>query len=268
MQHDAPAAPPPANADGLASVYDARRANLRARLEERGAKTALAQAMNVTPANISHFLRDPGQPGARPIHEDLARVMEVALHLPPYELDKPYGPAGTLPTPLHVPARPVAWAAAGVAPPMPAMVLAGPALTTAYGKIKTAVSRVAFPKLSLREDSPPPDFSETRPMPMPPELREPRSPFTKSAITQLRDQIAHGVNTDTIEAVLEIVKLLARQADTMGVRLHAVPTSRLVAMVQTVAMIKANAAVNDETLAGVIDGLLLPDGLRYDEPSR
>jgi hypothetical protein len=74
----------------ITSVYDARRENLRARLEERGAKTALAVKLGVTQPFVSHLLRDPTEATARVIHEDLAKQIEEITGLQPGELDLPF----------------------------------------------------------------------------------------------------------------------------------------------------------------------------------
>lgn len=72
------------------TVYDARRENLRAKLEGRGAKTALAERLGVTQPFVSHLLRNPNEPTARLIHEDLAKQLEEVLGMRPGELDLPF----------------------------------------------------------------------------------------------------------------------------------------------------------------------------------
>lgn len=52
-----------------------------------GAKQQLALKLNMTPPQVSHWLREPHRAGARKIHEDSAREIESALGLPPGDLD-------------------------------------------------------------------------------------------------------------------------------------------------------------------------------------
>lgn len=71
----------------MPTVYEVRRANLIRLTQEPGAKQALALKLNMTPAQISHWLRAPGRGGARVIHEDSARRIEGVLGLAPGDLD-------------------------------------------------------------------------------------------------------------------------------------------------------------------------------------
>lgn len=76
------------------TVYDIRRRNLARLLKEFGAKTQLAIRLDMTPAQVSHWLRDPAQAHARLIHEDSARQIEKAIGLEAGSLDKdPSAPA-------------------------------------------------------------------------------------------------------------------------------------------------------------------------------
>lgn len=75
----------------MVTVYEIRRANLIRLTQEKGAKQALALKLDMTAAQISHWLRAPDRPGARLIHEDSARQIEAALGLAPGELDVPHG---------------------------------------------------------------------------------------------------------------------------------------------------------------------------------
>lgn len=70
------------------SVFELRRQNLARLLKESGAKTALAVKLDMTPAQISHWLRNPKQESARLIHEESARAIEKVIGLAPGELDR------------------------------------------------------------------------------------------------------------------------------------------------------------------------------------
>lgn len=69
-------------------IYDRRRRNLAALLQEVGAKTALAVKLDMTAAQISHWLRAPDKAGARQIKEDSARQIERAIGLQLGALDR------------------------------------------------------------------------------------------------------------------------------------------------------------------------------------
>jgi predicted transcriptional regulator len=66
-----------------------RRANLARLLEQsgHGAKQKLALALGLTPPQVSHWLRQPGKPGARHIQESSARAIEHVVGLAPLTLD-------------------------------------------------------------------------------------------------------------------------------------------------------------------------------------
>lgn len=70
-------------------VYELRRRNLTRILDEAGpgARQRLALRLNMTPPMVSHWLREPGKPRARKIHEASARQIEQALGLLPGTLD-------------------------------------------------------------------------------------------------------------------------------------------------------------------------------------
>jgi hypothetical protein len=79
----------PAEGNSMSTVYEIRRANLIRLTQEPGSKQALALKLNMTPAQVSHWLRIPGRYGARRLHEDHARQIENVLGLSPGELDTP-----------------------------------------------------------------------------------------------------------------------------------------------------------------------------------
>lgn len=74
-------------------IYEIRRRNLARLLTESGAKVALAIKLDVTGAQISHWLRQPGERGSRTIKEDVARRIENVMGLPLGALDKEPSPA-------------------------------------------------------------------------------------------------------------------------------------------------------------------------------
>lgn len=74
-------------------IYEIRRRNLARLLTESGAKVALAVKLDLTAAQISHWLRQPGERGARTIKEDAARRIENVMGLPLGALDKEPSPA-------------------------------------------------------------------------------------------------------------------------------------------------------------------------------
>lgn len=55
------------------SIYDTRRSNLTRLTANLGAKQALAMKLDMTPPQVSHWLREPHRTGARKISEDSAR---------------------------------------------------------------------------------------------------------------------------------------------------------------------------------------------------
>lgn len=60
------------------SIYDTRRSNLTRLTANLGAKQALAMKLDMTPPQVSHWLREPHRTGARKISEDSAREIERA----------------------------------------------------------------------------------------------------------------------------------------------------------------------------------------------
>lgn len=69
------------------SIYDTGRSNLTRLTANLGAKQALAMKLDMTPPQVSHWLREPHRTGARKISEDSAREIERVLGLPPGDLD-------------------------------------------------------------------------------------------------------------------------------------------------------------------------------------
>ena len=90
----------------LTKLHATRRENLKLALDVRGkgARTALAKALDVTQASISHLLSPLDSPGARHISEATARQIEAAWGLPSLALDKDNGqsPGVELGKPLTV----------------------------------------------------------------------------------------------------------------------------------------------------------------------
>lgn len=71
-------------------LYELRRRNLTRLLEQRGpgVKQKLALALDMTPPQVSHWLRVPSKATARRIKENSARAIEAALGLEPGALDR------------------------------------------------------------------------------------------------------------------------------------------------------------------------------------